>query len=88
MCHIAHSSELKITIQRLISETRVWSMLDHPNIQPYLGYCPNLGLSVALVSPLYSNSSIMKYTFNNPSVNKLQLVSRATSICKWPTTHT
>ncbi|KIM73795.1 hypothetical protein PILCRDRAFT_80709, partial [Piloderma croceum F 1598] len=59
---------------RLIRESSVWLRLDHPNIQPYLGHCSDLGLSVALILPLCGNSTVMKYIAINPSSNKRQLV--------------
>jgi len=63
--------------RRLIGESSVWHRLIHPNIQPYLGYCLDLGVSVALISPFCGNGSILKYTAINPSADKLQLVKDA-----------
>jgi len=71
-----HETQEKIedVTRRLVRESKVWQKLHHTNIQPYLGYCSDVGLSVALVSPLCSNGSIMKYIFSNPSASRLQLV--------------
>jgi len=60
--------------KRLIRESNVWLRLDHPNILPYLGHCSDLGLSVALISPLCGNNTVLKYITTNPSANKIQLV--------------
>jgi serine/threonine protein kinase len=66
--------EMEAISRRLIRESRVWLGLDHPNILPYLGHCCDLGLSVALISPLCDHGSIMKYIAKFPSTNRLQLV--------------
>jgi serine/threonine protein kinase len=60
--------------RRLIRESNVWLRLNHPNIQPYFGHCSDLGLSVALISPLCPSGSIMRYIAINSSANKLQLI--------------
>jgi len=60
--------------RRLIRESKVWLRLKHPNIQPYLGHCSDLGLSVALISPLCGSGTILKYIAVKPSANKLRLV--------------
>jgi len=63
--------------RRLIRESHVWLKLKHPNIQPYLGHCSNLGplgQSIGLVSPLCGNGTILDYVGKNPLANRLQLV--------------
>jgi len=59
--------------RRLVRESKVWLRLNHPNIQPYLGHCSGLGLSVTLISPLCGNA-VLKYISINPSANTLGLV--------------
>jgi serine/threonine protein kinase len=78
--HILRDSELPCTPQRLIRESNVWLRLKHPNIQPYIGHCSDLGLTVALISPLCPSGNIKRYITINPSANKLQLVSMAVHI--------
>lgn len=75
LSYLSYHSELRLTFQRLIRESRVWEGLWHPNIQPYLGYCFNLCNRFVLVSPLCSNNSVMTYIEKNPTANRLQLVS-------------
>jgi len=60
--------------RRLIRESNVWLGLCHTNIHPYLGYCEDLGLSVALISPLCMGGTIIKYLCDNPSANRLKFV--------------
>jgi serine/threonine protein kinase len=60
--------------RRLIRESNVWLRLKHPNIQPYIGHCSDLGLTVALISPLCPSGNIKRYITINPSANKLQLI--------------
>jgi len=69
----------KLISRRLVRESNVWLRLNHPNIHPYLGHCSDLGLSVALVSPLCGNGTIMMYLANNFSANKLQLIKEVAS---------
>jgi len=69
--------------RRLIRESKVWLRLNHPNIQPYLGHCSDLGLSVALISPLCGNGTILKYIAIKPSANKLRLVQEVATGLKY-----
>jgi len=62
-------------MQRIARESKLWFSLNHPNIQPYLGYCLRLGKSVALVSPYCGNSTIMTFISNNPGIDKFPLVT-------------
>jgi serine/threonine protein kinase len=66
--------EIENTKRRLVRESNVWLRLDHPNIQPYLGHCSDLGPCLALISPLCGHGSIMKYLVKYPSAQRLQLV--------------
>jgi len=60
--------------QRILREANLWFRLSHPNIQPYLGYCENLGPSIALISPYCGNRTIMTFIANNSHINKSLLI--------------
>ncbi|KAJ7131885.1 kinase-like domain-containing protein [Mycena crocata] len=45
----------------LYKEARIWRLLEHPNILPFLGISLDLGRSPALISPLCTSGPIMKY---------------------------
>jgi serine/threonine protein kinase len=69
--------DAKAIKRRALRESKVWlhlTQLNHPNVLPYLGYCSDLGESVALVSPFCSQGNIMTYISKNPSANKPLLV--------------
>ncbi|KAJ7590440.1 kinase-like domain-containing protein [Mycena floridula] len=44
--------------RRIKRESAVWSTLDHTNIQPYFGYCENIGPSIGMISPYQSKGTI------------------------------
>jgi len=60
--------------RRIGRESMIWVGLEHPNIQPYLGFCSNLGQAVALISPYCNNGTIKTYLAQNPTANKFQLI--------------
>ncbi|KAK7014324.1 glycoside hydrolase family 76 protein [Favolaschia claudopus] len=59
----------------LYSEALIWRRLDHPNVLPFLGISLDLGPSPALISPLCTSGSVMKYLKENAKDmrDKLQL---------------
>ncbi|KAJ6514758.1 kinase-like domain-containing protein [Mycena vulgaris] len=57
---------LEQTSRSLYREARRWRRLDHTNILPFLGISLDLGLSPALISPLFESGPIMKYLQHNP----------------------
>lgn len=69
-----HTDEAKrkdIT-RRVTRESRVWVKLDHSNIQPYFGFCecPDIGPSIALVSPFCGQGTLLEYLYKNPNADK------------------
>ena len=62
-------------IQHSYREARVWSCLSHNNVVPFFGLCRDLGLSLAMISPLYDNGHVFKYLNKNPQVDRLAIVS-------------
>jgi serine/threonine protein kinase len=62
--------------QRLIRESHAWLDLLDPHILPYLGYCTDLGLSVALISPFRSRGTVKQYLRSHSSANRQNFVSR------------
>lgn len=53
-----------------------WQELEHPNVMPCLGLTMQFGPIPALVFPMCSEGSIMKYVESHPTVNKLQLMAQ------------
>ncbi|KAK6978024.1 glycoside hydrolase family 76 protein [Favolaschia claudopus] len=49
----------------LYSEALIWRRLHHPNVLPFLGISLDLGPSPALISPLCTSGSVMKYLKEN-----------------------
>lgn len=58
-------------------EIAVWMGLEHPNITPFLGVVTGFGPLSAMVSPYCSKETIVRYTLENPVVDRLPLVSFA-----------
>lgn len=82
--HLAHGNAYSINcfFQRLVRESRVWHRLDHPNIQPYLGHCADLGPSMALISPYWKQGCVRIYLQRHPDTNKgirMKIASKFTS---------
>jgi len=65
--------------RRIGRESKVWVDLKHPNIQPYLGFCSNLGPAVALISPYCGHGTIKSYLDKNPTASKSQLLREVVS---------
>lgn len=53
----------------------MWHRLSHPNILPFLGVCKRIGPSPAMISPMYENGDVGKYLRNNPTADRLDIVS-------------
>jgi serine/threonine protein kinase len=60
--------------QRIKRESRVWNILSHENIMPFMGLCSNIGPSLAMISPLYGNGDVNKYLGVRPEVDRLAIV--------------
>ncbi|KII90400.1 hypothetical protein PLICRDRAFT_157531 [Plicaturopsis crispa FD-325 SS-3] len=60
--------------RRLYRETRVWHLLVHPNILPFLGLAHELGPSPALVSPFYENGDALHYLKTHPNADRLSII--------------
>ena len=56
-------------------------MLDHPNIMPCLGLTMQFGPIPALIFPMCTEGSIMRYIKSPKPVNKLQLVGHFDQRC-------
>ncbi|KAH7928694.1 kinase-like protein [Leucogyrophana mollusca] len=66
---------------KLIREGRVWSMLKHPNITPFIGVCYDLtphGQS-SLISPYYKNKDAVSYLKETPQANRVALLRQIAS---------
>ena len=74
-CNPQEEHELRHS-QRLARESHVWLDLLHPHVLPYLGYCTDLGLSVALISPFCSRGTVKQYMRSHSSANRQIFVSR------------
>ncbi|KZP22994.1 kinase-like protein [Athelia psychrophila] len=55
-------------------EIAVWMGLEHPNITPFLGVVTGFGPLSAMVSPYCSKETIVRYTLENPVVDRLPLI--------------
>lgn len=53
-----------------------WQELDHPNILPCLGLTMQFGPIPALIFPMCTEGSIIRYVEAHPEVNKLQLLAQ------------
>jgi len=62
--------------RRVIRESNVWLGLNHPHILSYLGYCTDLGLSVALISPFCSRGTIKQYLRQHVTANRQSFVNQ------------
>lgn len=65
--HNDTAEKVEAVSRRLIRESKTWQRLNHPNIQPYFGYCANLAPSVALISPFRDHGTVMSYMTKHPS---------------------
>jgi hypothetical protein len=70
--------------QRLNRETRVWHSLSHKNLTPFLGVCYGIGLSPAMIIPLYPNGNVCCYLVSNPEADRLAIVRPR---CLWRGLH-
>ncbi|KAJ7500320.1 kinase-like domain-containing protein [Mycena galericulata] len=66
-------TEKHLNTQSLYEEAKIWRLLDHPNILPFLGISLDLGLSPALISPYCESGPIMKYLQSNTTDPKEKL---------------
>ncbi|KZT34262.1 kinase-like protein [Sistotremastrum suecicum HHB10207 ss-3] len=62
---------------------RLWSLLDHPNILPFLGYCfspatphdnADGNAILSLVSPFMERGNAFRYLREHPSVDRLSIL--------------
>ncbi|KZP25802.1 kinase-like protein [Athelia psychrophila] len=60
--------------RRLLREIRVWALLEHPNITPFLGVINGFRPLSAMVSPYYAKAKINQYTLDNPDAERLPLL--------------
>ncbi|KAJ7266344.1 kinase-like domain-containing protein [Mycena rebaudengoi] len=69
--------ELEQKSRILYEAARSWSWVDHPNILRFLGVSLDLGLSPALITPLCSSGSILKYLKVSPKnpMERLQMTT-------------
>jgi len=72
--HNDDPTRVQDTNRRLIRESHVWLGLSDPNIQPYLGYCTDLGLSVALISPFCGRGTMRQYLRLHPNADRQKFV--------------
>ena len=63
-----------LDLQQLENLVLQWQELDHPNILPCLGLTMQFGPIPALIFPMCTEGSIIRYVEAHPEVNKLQLV--------------
>lgn len=61
--------------QRVVHEAKIHASLSHPNILPFIGFAQGLGPSLALLSPYIAGGSTLMYLRENPTTNRLPLVS-------------
>src|ERR1700683_1712437 len=60
--------------QQLENLVLQWQKLDHPNVLPCFGLTMQFGPIPALIFPMCTEGSIIRYVEAHPVVNKLQLV--------------
>lgn len=67
--------------QKIVPEIRVWDVVQHPNITPFLGVSLDFDgpQTPCLVSPYYRNGDIMTYLKAHQNVEILPLVSQFSS---------
>ena len=63
-------------LQRLVRESHVWLGLSDPHILPYLGYCTNLGFSIALISPFCGRGTVKQYLRQHVFADRQGFVSQ------------
>ncbi|KAG8923473.1 hypothetical protein FRC02_011116, partial [Tulasnella sp. 418] len=64
---------------RFTREVLIWRKLQHQNIVPLLGYAMNENGLPTLVSPWYTNGSLIDYLKSHPEASRLSLVMDVTS---------
>jgi len=82
--HINEKTRKDVT-RRILRESRVWSRLNHPYVQPYYGYCriDEVSPSLGLVSPFCGNGTIINYLQRWPDLNRLHLLRQVASGLKY-----
>jgi len=70
---------LEVTTRRVNRETKVWNLLSHDNILPFLGVCNKIARSPALISPLCKFGNIRNYLKAYPDVDKHNLAKGVAS---------
>ena len=62
-------------LQHLLKQLDEWQRCDHVNIVPFLGLLRREGNIPSLVIPYYENTDVMRYLRQNPTADRLMLVS-------------
>ena len=62
-------------LQHLLKLLDEWQRCDHVNIVPFLGLLRREGNIPSLVIPYYENTDVMRYLRQNPTADRLMLVS-------------
>jgi serine/threonine protein kinase len=66
-----------LNLQRVAREMQTWSLTNHKNVQPLLGFCTDHDIlpgAICLVSPWRENGNAREFIIKNPTTNRLTLV--------------
>ncbi|KAH7909351.1 kinase-like domain-containing protein [Hygrophoropsis aurantiaca] len=74
--NIFDEADAKRLNEKLVREARVWCLLNHQNIVPFLGISYDLGQhdQPCLISPFYENGNAIEHLRNNPNANRESLL--------------
>jgi serine/threonine protein kinase len=61
-------------LQNISRELRIWSLLNHPNVLPLLGYTLHGGSTFAFISEYMMNGTAWEYLKLYPETDKFQMV--------------
>ncbi|KZT50979.1 hypothetical protein CALCODRAFT_504082 [Calocera cornea HHB12733] len=68
-------AELERLTKNIVRETRVWIGLEHPNVLPLLGVCPDIeSRRIWLISPWMDNGNLSEYLRHNTRADCVGLV--------------
>ena len=61
ICLVSFGLRLTTYVQRLDREAKVWHLLEHPNVLPFMGISNEFSRFPALISPFCHNRDMVTY---------------------------